>query len=179
MRDAEAWVSAMAARLDGGSTWRDSVPTPAANALTPHLIATVENGLTDAQRAIFRWRFRDDEAAGRLLYSALHRSALRKGFGPLQAGRAANAVMEELSRPCPVCKSQRAVQTKGGRIETCGACSGSGDHVWSDRERARFVQIPESTWRANWENRYRSLFLEVYQPLQKVISAIQLAMRGD
>lgn len=119
-------------------------------------------GLSPAAYWFARARFLDDPEHARLLWDwvtatvTTHASAGNWGEIPHpQARRIALVAMTPSvwGIRCPICDGRGQHNRRRGVLTTCGACHGSGRGVVSEREQARIVGVPATSWRRIWRPR--------------------------
>lgn len=138
--------------------------------LRPSDIAAGLSGLPAGVSATVLLKHCHDPASVRPLYAHLLNTAGKLAVEQRWKGYRANEkpaakmlesmvrlAIDELMRSgvCPSCRgSKRSVNDK----RACQRCGGTGRQNYSDRERARMVGMPRTTWRDTWARRYEQIY---------------------
>lgn len=125
-------------------------------------VAAALAGLSDPAYWFARARFLDDPEHARLLWDwvtdTVTAHALAGNWGELPGAQARRIALVAMTPSvwgvrCTSCDGRGQHNRRRGVLTTCGACHGSGRGVVSEREQARIVGVPATSWRRLWRHR--------------------------
>ena len=102
-----------------------------------------------------------------------------------------NLVLWEYFSPsaCPWCRGKQSFTIVNDKIIPCGACSGTGNTVWTTRKRAELMCMSETTWQRVCSDLHYQMFRIIAGHEQEIIDALyerpqgqrllDIAKRGD
>lgn len=175
----------MLARLTVRSTGLGERSNGGTGGITPQDIAAACAGMSDAQYLLLLRIYTQDVTVQPRLFYAIYDQAIgiatcghwRLPVGKELVRKMTNLALAEMISPrvCPDCEGKAQVWLKGMAVPTaCKPCGGSGRKSLSSREKARLLEMDDTTFSRYWSDRYDQVFAHVAE-LES--SALRLLVR--
>lgn len=165
----------MFAKLSVGTTYRSERASVDHNAIRQHDVAAACQGLDGLAWLVARYLWADDNCAASDLFVNMEALAHAMGFKGATAGKVSGVAMSELKdMACGLCRGAGEVSVSEHKRKTCPACKGYARRALSQRDRAAYAGVAETTWRRVYAMRYEAFLNHFIRAKHRAARSIRI-----